>query len=300
MIAGAPLNPAYNEFQRADTAPYATQGDGKLDATDFVQQALYIGNLSTPQGANGFFRSQPQPPPFARAENSDPAIKRALRVVSGSAKAGDKVTVSVELDAQGDEVATSFTLGFDPMKLGNPVVTLGADAPTGTTLTANTDSAADGRVSMLIDSASPFSRATARMITITFDVAPTAVSGGTQIEFTSDPTAAAISDISANSLQTRYQNGTITISGSNAAGVEVSGRVTTPDGSGLRNAQVTLTDANGTTRTVLTASAGYYKFDSVAAGSTYTISVASKRYRFQSRKVQVTDNLIDLDFTAQE
>ena len=86
--------------------------------------------------------------------------------------------------------------------------------------------------------------------------------------------------------------------GSTAAGVSVSGRVLTPDGSGLRNAQVTMINAAGTSRTVTTSSFGFYTFDDVAAGGTFVIGVSSKRYRFESRFVQVGDSIAGLDFVA--
>lgn len=81
-----------------------------------------------------------------------------------------------------------------------------------------------------------------------------------------------------------------------AAGVEVSGRVLTPDGRGLRNAQVVLLDSSGVARTVMTSSFGYYSFTDVEAGQAYIIGVRSKRFRFQSRVIEVADTLADVDF----
>jgi hypothetical protein len=45
--------------------------------------------------------------------------------------------------------------------------------------------------------------------------------------------------------------------------LEISGRVLTPDGRGLRNVVVTLTGSNGVERTVTISSFGYYHFDSL-------------------------------------
>jgi len=102
-------------------------------------------------------------------------------------------------------------------------------------------------------------------------------------------------------------NGTNSVDGlsvaifpSTAAGVEVSGRVTTPDGRGLRNARVSITDQEGVVRWAITGSFGYYRFDDIEAGETYIIGVASKRYTFTPRVLQVFDNLSNVDFTAQE
>ena len=85
-----------------------------------------------------------------------------------------------------------------------------------------------------------------------------------------------------------------------AAAVSVSGRVATPDGRGLRNAIVKLTDVNGT-RSMATSSFGLYSFDNVQAGQIITIKVLSKLYRFSPAMVQVNNiNLTDVNFTGQE
>ena len=79
-------------------------------------------------------------------------------------------------------------------------------------------------------------------------------------------------------------------------GVSVSGRVSISGGRGLHNAFVILTDGLGVARRVITNPFGYYRFVNVQAGATYTISVASKRYQFTPRVINVTDNLTDVDF----
>ena len=82
--------------------------------------------------------------------------------------------------------------------------------------------------------------------------------------------------------------------------VVVSGKVLTPDGRGLKNANVSITDSSGLRRTVTTNSFGLYRFDEVKTGGTYTIGVSSKRYRFASRSLQVLDTLSNVDFVGQE
>ncbi|MGI8639175.1 MAG: choice-of-anchor Q domain-containing protein [Pyrinomonadaceae bacterium] len=95
------------------------------------------------------------------------------------------------------------------------------------------------------------------------------------------------------------QQYTIQITAPTAASVSVSGRVLTPTGRGLSNAFVVLTDMNGDARTTRTSSFGYYRFDDVAAGETYIMSVRSKRFSFVPRVVTVTEELNDLNFTAE-
>lgn len=84
-----------------------------------------------------------------------------------------------------------------------------------------------------------------------------------------------------------------------AASVSISGRVTTPEGRGLRGARVTLTDSQGNTRTAMTTTFGYYRFEDVSAGETVVISVSSKQYLFAPQVVSVMEDLNELNFTAQ-
>lgn len=76
----------------------------------------------------------------------------------------------------------------------------------------------------------------------------------------------------------------------------ISGRVLTPSGSALRNTVVTLIDSRGTRRTATTSSFGLFSFTNVPTGLNYTITVASKRYRFAPRIISVSGdaNLGDL------
>ena len=87
---------------------------------------------------------------------------------------------------------------------------------------------------------------------------------------------------------------------STAAGVEISGRVLTPDGRGLRNATVTIIDSMGNRRTATTGSFGYYHFYDVESGSSMVMGVTSNRFRFTSRVVQVFDSVDDVNFIGQE
>ncbi len=82
--------------------------------------------------------------------------------------------------------------------------------------------------------------------------------------------------------------------------VSVSGRVTTPDGRGLRNATVTLTDSLGVSRSVTTSSFGFYTFGNVPVDAAYVIGVSSRLYRFASRNLVVNDNLTNVDFVGLE
>ena len=73
-----------------------------------------------------------------------------------------------------------------------------------------------------------------------------------------------------------------------------------PDGRGLRNATVSITDPQGTVRTVTTSSFGFYRFEDVDVSTTYVVTVASRKFRFAPRLLQVFDNLTDIDFVGLE
>lgn len=83
--------------------------------------------------------------------------------------------------------------------------------------------------------------------------------------------------------------------------VTVGGRVTTPSGQAIRNAVVSLIDAAGVRRTATTSSFGVYSFANVLpAGGNYTLTVASKRYRFSPLIRQFSADISNLDLVGQE
>lgn len=84
-----------------------------------------------------------------------------------------------------------------------------------------------------------------------------------------------------------------------ARNVSVGGRVLRLDGRGVRNATVTLTDPQGSSRSVITDPYGSYRFDNVLTGQTYGIGATARRFLFTSRNVAVSDNLTNVDLIAQ-
>lgn len=98
-----------------------------------------------------------------------------------------------------------------------------------------------------------------------------------------------------NSSVVNYRLNVTTTAGS----VSVGGQVFFSAGSGLPRAVVTITDQSGNSRSVITSSLGYYRFDDVAVGQTYTVSVSTKQFQFTPQMVTVNDVITNLDFTAQ-
>ncbi|CAN5718021.1 hypothetical protein BH24ACI3_BH24ACI3_10200 [soil metagenome] len=78
----------------------------------------------------------------------------------------------------------------------------------------------------------------------------------------------------------------------------VSGRVMTSSGTGVAGARVTITDSNTNSFTVITSSFGFYRFDAVVPGATYTVSATAKRYTFTPQQVEVNNQVSGLDFIS--
>jgi hypothetical protein len=88
-----------------------------------------------------------------------------------------------------------------------------------------------------------------------------------------------------------------------AAQASISGRVTTAEGAGIRNANVVITgNSLSEPRVVTTGSFGYFSFDGLTVGETYVVTVNSQRYTFSvpSRVITLVDNVVDADFTANQ
>ncbi len=86
-----------------------------------------------------------------------------------------------------------------------------------------------------------------------------------------------------------------------AADVTVSGRILTANDNGIRNAIVSITGQDGSSRTAITGAFGYYSFEHLVAGSTYIVSVRSKRFTFANatRVISPVDSVGDIDFIAE-
>jgi len=82
--------------------------------------------------------------------------------------------------------------------------------------------------------------------------------------------------------------------------LSVAGQVVTPDGLALRNAVVTIINANNVRRSATTSSFGQYSLGSVTPGANYTMTVSSKRYRFAPRQVNTSSNLANMNFVGLE
>jgi CSLREA domain-containing protein len=81
-----------------------------------------------------------------------------------------------------------------------------------------------------------------------------------------------------------------------AANVSVSGRVRDLDGRGIGNAQVMIQNQQGEIMWAITNPFGYYQITDVPAGQTYLVSVTHKRYTFEPRTLNLSDDVVGMDF----
>ncbi len=299
-------NPAFNEFQRADAAPRATLGDAQITSGDVIQARRYAAGIDPPTPAGGPVG------PIAPVVVESPLAalssqgQRTIRAATSPSCEGSNTTVGLMLESGGNEAGAGLTVTFDPTILTNPVVSLGKDAAErGFELTTNSTNAAAGQIGILIDTLDAFPAAALErhLVNIEFQVVPGAPTGTTAVGFGGKTTSLSTSDVLGNLVETSYQSATMSIGGTAcaaSAGITVGGRVLSPDGAGLRNATVTLTGSDGTLRTVKTTSLGYYQIDDMRAGETYVVAVSSRRYRFASRVLQVSNSLSNFDFVGVE
>lgn len=76
----------------------------------------------------------------------------------------------------------------------------------------------------------------------------------------------------------------------------------TSNGHGIRNAAVTITGPDGTTRTAVTGSFGFYRFEDLEVGETYVITVSAKKYSFANptRVISLNEDLNEENFVADD
>lgn len=84
-----------------------------------------------------------------------------------------------------------------------------------------------------------------------------------------------------------------------ASNVSVGGRVTNSSGFGVGGVMIVMSDSNNNLRTAITSSFGYYTFDNVLTGATYSFTPSTKRYNFTPQTIAVNGALTNVDFVGQ-
>ncbi len=313
---------AGGEFQRADAAPRATKGDGAVDVQDLIQIGLLAAarepltpasghiTVATPPSALMKFSSVEliglrEVMKFANERSSLSSLLGTNAPAAGSATvSAENVTASmgtaiVPIQLNSNNVAgIQFTITYDPAKLSIFSLASITNRAANTSFTFNNSTPGRLGVVAVQSTAGDVFPASTKLFDLNFTVAAGAPAGSAAIEFGNTPVPIKASDPAANPATIVTTSGSVTILGPTAAGVSISGRIITPDGRGLTNARVVLTDASGNTRMIMSSSFGYYHFNDVAAGETVVITIISRRYTFAPQVVSVADNLTEVNFTA--
>ena len=99
--------------------------------------------------------------------------------------------------------------------------------------------------------------------------------------------------------RTTVTDGQVELSAATPNQAEINGRLLTAFGAGVPNSRVTLIDAAGQSRSILSDGFGVYRFGNLQIGQTYTVSVESRRNTFAPLTVSVTDQLVNVDMIAE-
>jgi len=198
--------PSPGEFQRADTAPRDSRGNGSLSITDWVQAGRYAAGLDAPAPAGGP-ASQGGQGLMARSRHAraDAAMSaRVVRVSNGYFERGQQSSVIIELGAEGNENALGFSLDFNPAQLQFVSAALLRGA-SGATLNVNTGEAARGRlgVALALPAGQTIVAGQRRIVVLTFTAAP-GVSATTPIGFGDLPVMREVSDVDARALPASF------------------------------------------------------------------------------------------------
>lgn len=192
------------EFQRADSAPRSTYGDGILRATDWVQAGRYAFGLDSQTPAGG-------PTNETAVTAPSPSATRLLTASGATLLPGETATVSVSIAAQGNENAVGFSVSFDPALVSLTGAALGTGAG-GATYYLNTNQLATGKIGFLMGwgIGSTFSPGTKELLRLNF-MAAAATTGSFPATFVDTPVPREISDSLGLSLPVSFGAGDIVV-----------------------------------------------------------------------------------------
>lgn len=138
----------------------------------------------------------------------------------------------------------------------------------------------------------------ANRVTVTFAITGLSIPNGTEVMLRwSDP------DHTGADHGISIDDFSVTPSAASAAAATISGRVVTAGGRAISNAILTISGGSLTEpRTIATGHFGYYSFEGLATGQSYTLSIAgAKRHTFANptRIITLQDDVVDADFVAE-
>ncbi len=219
-----------SEFQRADTAPRASLGNGLLTISDWVQTGRYSSGLDpvVPAGgpsipaANVLGQSGTESllasldvPALLAGDNHYAQQSRVIRATNVAGQRGQQVTVTLELDAQGNENAFGFSLSYDPAQLTYVSAAVGADVSSGL-FNINNNQAAQGRLGFAI--ALPTGQNIAagnnkKLATVVFSLPANGTANIIPLTFGDQPVPREVVNANADVLTATYTSGAVSVGG---------------------------------------------------------------------------------------
>jgi hypothetical protein len=191
-----------NEFQRADCAPYATLGDGRITVADWVEAGRFANTLDPLTPAGG-------PTNEIAGPGAGPSASRVVTLAGTSLAQGQTGTLGVTLSAQGNENALGFGLNYNPAALAFVGASPGSDAGS-VTLIVNTNGIGSGQIGLVLalPTGMAFPAGTREIVRMTMRALASSA-GNYAISFTDQPVIRETSDPSANALPTSYTDATV-------------------------------------------------------------------------------------------
>jgi hypothetical protein len=210
FVAGLDIVSNGIEFQRADCAPRATQGDGQITVADWVQVGRYAVGLDAPTAAGGPTSPQQQIRESGNPGKAGDSPSLALVPISQGTESN---SIAVELAATGNVNALGFSVAFNPALVRFVGASLGSGA-SGAAFVQNTNQSASGEVGFLVGKLAPatFAAGTQQLVTLNF--APVLYSNTTALVFGDTPIARQVVDTNTDALSATYVNATLAVGGS--------------------------------------------------------------------------------------
>lgn len=228
FVAGLDDIATPSQFQRADSAPLATSGNGLLTVSDWVQAGRFAVGLDPLVPAGG-----PTVPSGVGPGRNKPKLQgdanRIITIAAGPLVFGKTNEVSVMVAAQGDENALAFSLNFDPARITFLSASKGSQI-TGGDFFVNGKQAASGRlgVAVTLSSSKQLAAGSREIAKLRFVVAGGG-SNSTNLTFGDTPVIREVANALAEALPSTWQSAALVVV---LPTVSVS-RIQTPDGAAV-------------------------------------------------------------------
>jgi uncharacterized protein (TIGR03437 family) len=192
---------AGSEFQRADCAPRSALGDGNLTLSDWVQGGRYSAGLDplTPAGGPTTLAALASNS-LAAQTRQQAAGREQPRFIQARASSGDPNSMTIYLDARGDENAISFSLRYDPSRLRFAGAELNRELEPGlknASLIVNTRQIASGRIGLMLalPAGQSLRAGVVALLNVRFTIAPGGAPTVARVSFGDEPIAREAVDV---------------------------------------------------------------------------------------------------------